>query len=72
MPHYYFDLSDGVTRRDRRGLDCIDDAEAIEKAVTIAKEVLAAGGDNSHPNLHISIVLDEHEVSRVPVPLNVC
>jgi hypothetical protein len=72
MPHYYFNLTDGVTRRDRRGLDCIDDAEAIEKATAIAKEVLAAGGDNSHPDLHISIVLDGHEVSRVPIPLNVC
>jgi hypothetical protein len=72
MPHYYFDLTDGVTRRDRRGLDCTDEAEAIVKATGIAKEVLAAGGDNSHPDLHISIVLDGREVSRVPVPLDVC
>jgi hypothetical protein len=69
MPHYYFDLADGITRRDRRGLDCSDDAEAIVKATTIAKEVEAAGGDNLHPDLHISIVLDGHEVSRVPVPV---
>jgi hypothetical protein len=67
MPHYYFDLTDGVTRRDRRGLDCTDDAEAIVKATTIAKEVLAAGGGSSHPGLHISIMHDEREVSRVPV-----
>jgi uncharacterized protein DUF6894 len=72
MPHYYFDLKDGVTRRDRRGLDCADEAEAIIKATGIAKEVLVAGGDNSHPDLHISIVLDGREVSRVPVPLDVC
>jgi hypothetical protein len=71
MPHYYFDLTDGVTRRDRRGLDCTDEAEAIVKAGTIAKEVAAAGGDNSRPDLHISIVLDEREVSRVPIPLDV-
>ena len=68
MPHYYFDLTDGITRRDRRGLDCSDDAEAIVKATTIAKEVEAAGGVNLHPDLHISIVLDAHEVSRAPVP----
>ncbi len=68
MPHYHFDLKDGVIRRDRRGLDCVDDAEAVVKAITIAKEVSAAGGDNSpHPGLHISIVLDGREVSRVPV-----
>jgi hypothetical protein len=69
MPHYFFDLTDGITRRDRRGLDCTDDAEAIVKAGTIAKEVAAAGGDNLHPDLHISIVLDQREVSRVPVPM---
>jgi hypothetical protein len=68
MSHYYFDLTDGITRRDRRGLDCFDDAEAIVKATTIAKEVEAAGGDNAHPDLYISIVLDEREVSRVAVP----
>jgi hypothetical protein len=68
LPHYYFDLTDGITRRDRRGLDCFDDADAIVKATTIAKEVEAAGGDNLHPDLYISIVLDEREVSRVPVP----
>jgi hypothetical protein len=69
MPHYFFDLSDGITRRDRRGLDCADDAEAIVRASTIAKEVATAGGDNSEPDLHISIVLDEREVFRVPVPI---
>jgi hypothetical protein len=72
MPHYYFNLTDGVTRRDHRGLDCIDDAEAIERATRIAKEVLAAGGDNSRPNLHISIVIDGREVSRVPIPFDAC
>ena len=70
MPHYFFDLTDGITRRDRRGLECTDDAEAIVKGRTIAREVAAAGGDNSHPDLHISIVLDEREVSRVPVPMD--
>jgi hypothetical protein len=69
MPHYYFDLTDGVIRRDRTGLDCNDDAEAIVKATAIAREVLAAGGDNSRPDLHISIMLDGREVSCVPVPI---
>jgi hypothetical protein len=39
MPHYYFDLVDGVTRRDRNGLDCTDDAAATAKAAIIANEV---------------------------------
>ena len=68
MPHYYFDLTDGITRRDRTGLDCADDAEAIVSAGRIAKEVAGAGGDNSKPDLHISIMLNEREVSRVSVP----
>jgi hypothetical protein len=67
VPHYFFDLTDGITRRDRRGLDCTDDVEALVKAGRIAKEVAAASGDNSHPDLHISIMLDQREVSRVPV-----
>jgi hypothetical protein len=69
MPHYYFHLTDGVTRRDRRGLDCADDDEAIVKATIIANEVAAAGGDNSHPDLHIAIVHEDgREVTGVPVP----
>ena len=67
MPHYYFNLTDGVTRRDRNGLDCADDASAITKAISIAKEVAAGGHELSHPDLHISVVLDGREVKRVPV-----
>jgi hypothetical protein len=68
VPHYYFDLTDGIIRRDRIGLDCADDTEAIVSAGRIAKEVAASGGDNSKPDLHISIILNEREVSRVSVP----
>jgi hypothetical protein len=67
MPHYYFNLTDGVTRRDRSGLDCADDTSAIIKAISIAKEVAAGGHAISHPDLHISVVLDGREVKRVPV-----
>ena len=67
MPHYYFNLTDGVTRRDRNGLDCADDAGAMSKAISIAKEVAAGGHELSHPDLHISVVLDGREVKRVPV-----
>jgi hypothetical protein len=68
MPRYYFDLIDGVTRRDRNGLDCTDDAAALVKAAKIADEVAAAGGDNSAPDLHISIMHEDgHEVSCVLV-----
>jgi hypothetical protein len=70
MPHYYFDLTDGVIRRDRNGLNCADDADAIAKAATIANEVTAADGDNCRPDLHISIMHEDgHEVSRVVVAM---
>jgi hypothetical protein len=70
MPHYYFDLTDGVTRRDRNGLDCVDDAAALVKAARIANEVALADGDNARRDLHISIMHEDgHEVSRVPVPM---
>jgi hypothetical protein len=70
MPHYYFNLTDGVTRRDHNGLDCVDDAAAIVKATTIANEVAAGDGDNSRPDLHISVMHEDgHEVSRVMVPV---
>ena len=70
MPHYYFNLTDGVTRHDHNGIDCVDDAEAIVKANTIANEVAAADGDNWRPDLHISIMHEDgHEVSRIMVPM---
>jgi uncharacterized protein DUF6894 len=68
MPHYFFDLTDGFTRRDRNGLDCDDDAEAIIKGNIISREVAVAASDHSGPALHISIVNEAgREVSQIPV-----
>jgi hypothetical protein len=68
MPHYYFDLTDGFTRKDRRGLDCADDAAAIVKGRVISREVGAAASDHTGPDLHISIVNEAgKEVSQIPV-----
>jgi two-component system, chemotaxis family, response regulator Rcp1 len=65
MPHSYFNLADSVTQRDRTGIDCIDDEAAVVKASIIATEVTAANGNNSRPDLHISIIHEDgHEVSR--------
>jgi hypothetical protein len=69
MPHYFFDLIDGVIRRDRTGMDCLDESDAINKAGTIADEVSAAHGHNHRSDLHISIRnKDGHEIGNVPVP----
>ncbi len=68
MPHYFFDLTDGFTRQDRRGLDCVDDAEAIEKGRVISREVAAAASDHSGPAMHISVMNEAgQEVQQIPV-----
>jgi hypothetical protein len=41
MPRYFFDLEDGHRLVDRAGLECSNDAEALAKAVTIARQVAA-------------------------------
>jgi hypothetical protein len=67
VPHYYFDLTDGFTRKDRNGLDCADDADAIAKGRSISREVAAAASDHS-VELHISVLNEAgHEVSQIPV-----
>jgi hypothetical protein len=67
MPHYYFDLTDGFTRKDRNGLDCTNDMEAIIKGRRISSEVAAAGSDHS-TDLHISVVNEAgREVLQIPV-----
>jgi hypothetical protein len=68
MPHYYFDLIDGFTRKDRKGLDCANDAAAIITGHVISREVAAAASDHSGPDLHISVVNEAgSEVLQIPV-----
>jgi hypothetical protein len=67
VPHYYFDLIDGFIRKDRRGLDCVNDMAAIIKGRIISREVAAAASDHS-VDLHISVVNEsEREVFQIPV-----
>lgn len=37
MPHFYFDLKDGVPIRDRVGYDCFDDSQARNRADDLAR-----------------------------------
>jgi hypothetical protein len=68
MPHYYFDLTDGFTRKDRSGLDCADDAAAIVKGKLISLEVASGSLSLTGLKMHISVVNDfEREVSQIPI-----
>jgi len=68
MHHYYFDLTDGFTRRDRRGLDCADDAAAIIKGKVISLEVAKGSPSLTGLKMHISVVGEaEREISKIPI-----
>lgn len=68
MPHYYFDWKDGITKRDRVGVELPDDTQAIQKAQDMA--VAAALSSGARPeNLRVSITREDGtEVEQVPVP----
>lgn len=63
--HYYFDLKNGVTKRDHSGLELENDRQAIERGHSIAEEI---SGD---PKLHAQRVCivreDGHEVLQVEI-----
>ncbi len=58
MPHFYFDLKDGVPVRDRSGYDCFDESQARNRADDLAR--IAA---LDHPELvgkaYISVIDDQ-------------
>lgn len=37
MPHFYFDLKNGVPLQDRAGCDCFDDGQARNRADDLAR-----------------------------------
>lgn len=67
MPHYFFDIKDGHRLVDPSGLDCKNDADAIEKAKVIAIGV-SLDKPAVDPERHISVLnADREEISAVPV-----
>jgi len=64
MPHFYFDLKDGVPLRDRSGYDCFDDRQARHRADDLARDAAV-----KHPDLigkaYISVINDRgNEIYR--------
>ncbi len=66
MALYYFDVKDGIVVRDRYGLECDNDRDAIVRGRVIALEV-ARGLMDPDPHMHISVIHESgREVFRVP------
>ncbi|MDO9425664.1 MAG: hypothetical protein Q7T93_02425 [Methylobacterium sp.] len=67
MTQYYFDVKNGVTKRDHRGLALKSDLEAIAQGKRIADEIAAEAGQHSR---RVCIVREDgHEVMQVAVPV---
>ncbi len=58
MPRYFFDLSGGdIETQDDEGLPLPDDAAAHDKAITFARDLLAAGVLEGRLALHERIII---------------
>lgn len=69
MPHFFFELTNGITLVDPTGRECRDQAEARDFAIIIAKRVASVEEELPNaPPRHISIRDFQHrEVDRVTV-----
>lgn len=59
MPHFFFEITNGITLEDPTGLWCRDAADAKEKGIVIAKRVAMVEAEIGGPARHIS-VRDDH------------
>ena len=66
MTQYYFDVKNGITKRDHRGLDLHSDLEAIAQAQRIAEEI--ATDPDQHTRRVCVVREDGHEITQVAVP----
>ncbi|CAN5385792.1 hypothetical protein BH10PSE11_BH10PSE11_30880 [soil metagenome] len=75
MPRFFFDVADGITVKDSKGLWCRDAADAKDKAIIIAKHVAKVEEDITAPPRHISVLDSKgREVGTVivrdrPIPI---
>ena len=67
MTQYYFDVKNGITKRDHRGLDLNSDLEAIAQAKRIAEEIAAE--PDQHTRRVCVVREDGHEITQVTVPV---
>ena len=66
MTQYYFDVKNGITKRDHRGVELNSDLEAIAQAKRIAKDI--AGDPDQHTRRVCVVREDGHEIMQVVVP----
>ena len=69
MTQYYFDVKNGITKRDHSGLDLNSDLEAIAQAKRIAEEIATEA--DQHTRRVCVVREDGHEVLQVAVPVDI-
>jgi hypothetical protein len=69
MTQYYFDVKNGITKRDHRGLELSSDLEAIAQAKRIAAEIATEA--DQHTRRVCVVREDGHEVMQVAVPIDI-
>jgi hypothetical protein len=68
MPRYFFDIKDGRRLVDPSGLDCLDDADAIWKGETMARQIEADDPVDIHPQRHVAVINEEgQQIGKIAV-----
>lgn len=73
MPRYFFDIKGGHRLVDPKGMDCLDDADAMSKGEAVARQIEADGPVDMDLQRHVAVINEEGQqigkiaVRRVPV-----
>jgi hypothetical protein len=68
MPRYFFDINDGRRIVDPSGLDCLDDADAISKGETMARQIDADGSVDMDPQRPVVVINEEgQQIGKIAV-----
>jgi hypothetical protein len=68
MPRYFFDLKNGHRILDPSGLDCLDDADAISKGETMARQIEVDGSVDIDSQRHLAVINEEgQQIGKIAV-----
>jgi len=68
MSRYFFDIKDGHRLVDPSGLDCLDDADAISKGETMARQIEAEGPVDVDSQRHVAVINEKgHQIAKIAV-----
>jgi hypothetical protein len=68
MPRYFFDIKNGHRIVDPSALDCVDDADAISKGETMARQIEADGSVGMDPQRHVAVIDGEgQQIGKITV-----